>query len=110
MDPAALEALIEHITTSDPKAPNAIRVENARGSVPIDPAAITCPALLVYGSEGGKQAYMKGVMPRTEFFEKLATRDKVLAVVPESSDYAMYQRRRRQVQHIVAQFLQAPES
>ena len=30
MDADALEALIAHITTNDPKAPNAIRVENAR--------------------------------------------------------------------------------
>ena len=106
MDADALEALIDHITTNDPKAPNAIRVENANGSVPIDPASITCPTLLVYGSEGGKAAYMKGVMARTDFFERLTTRDKILAVVPESSDYAMFQRRRRQVQQIVAGFLQ----
>ena len=108
MDADAFEALIEHIATSDPRAPNAIRVENARGSVPIDPAAITCPALLVYGSEGGKAVYMKGVMPREKFFESLATRDKTLAVVADSSDYAMFQRRRRQVQHIICSFLEAP--
>ena len=110
MEADALEALIDHITTRDPKAPNAIRVENARGSVPINPNAISCPALLLYGSEGGKQAYMKGVMPRTEFFENLSTLDKSLVVVPESSDYAMFQRRRRQVQHVVRQFVHAPES
>jgi len=108
MDADALEALIEHIATQDPKAPNAIRVENARGSVAINPAAITCPTLLIYGSEGGKAVYMNGVMPREIFFERLATRDKVLAVVPDSSDYVMYQRRRRQVQHIICSFLEAP--
>ncbi len=108
MDSDALEALIDHITTADPRAPNAIRVENARGSIPINPDAIICPALLIYGSEGGKQAYMKGVTPRAEFFEKLATSDKLLAVVPDSSDYAMFQGRRRQVQHIVRQFIHAP--
>ncbi len=106
MDAPALAALIDHIVSKDPKAPNAIRVENARGSVPIDPAAITCPALLLYGSEGGKQAYMKGVMPRSDFFERLASQDKLLAVVPDSSDYVMFQRRRRQVQHIVSGFLE----
>jgi hypothetical protein len=74
--------------------------------VPIDPAAITCPALLIYGSEGGKAVYMNGVMPREIFFERLATRDKMLAVVPDSSDYVMYQRRRRHVQHIVRCFLE----
>ena len=108
MEREPLEALIRHIVTNDPKAPNAIRVENARGSVPIDPAAITCPALLIYGSEGGKQAYMKGVMPREKFFEALATKDKLLAVVSDSSDYVMYQRRRRTVQHLVTQFLAQP--
>jgi hypothetical protein len=106
MDADALEALIEHITTRDPKAPNAIRVENARGSVPIDPQAITCPTLLIYGAEGGKQAYMKGVVSRADFFERLATQDKLLAVVPDSSDYVMYQRRRRQVQYLVTRFLE----
>jgi pimeloyl-ACP methyl ester carboxylesterase len=106
MDADALEALIEHITTRDPKAPNAIRVENARGSVPINPAAILCPTLLIYGAEGGKAAYMKGVVARTDFFERLATQDKVLAVVPDSSDYVMFQRRRRQVQYLVTRFLE----
>ena len=110
MEADALEALIDQITTRDAKAPNAIRVENARGSIPINPKAISCPALLLYGSEGGKQPYMKGVMPRAEFFESLATSDKSLVVVPESSDYAMFQRRRRQVQHAVRQFLHAPAS
>jgi pimeloyl-ACP methyl ester carboxylesterase len=108
MDADALEALIEHIATQDPKAPNAIRVENARGSVPIDPNAITCPTLLIYGSEGGKAVYMKGVMAREVFFEKLATPDKMLVVVPDSSDYAMYQRRREQVQYVVRGFLETP--
>ena len=106
MDPAALDALVAHITTQDPKAPNAIRVENARGSVPIDPAAIGCPALLIYGAEGGKQAYMRGVMARTDFFERLRTQDKLLAAVPDSSDYAMYQHRRRSVQHLVTSFVE----
>jgi pimeloyl-ACP methyl ester carboxylesterase len=108
MDADALEALIEHIATRDPKAPNAIRVENARGSVPIDPGKITCPALLLYGSEGGKAVYMKGVMPKEQFFAQLATADKMLAVVPDSSDYAMFQRRRAQVQHIICGFLDSP--
>jgi pimeloyl-ACP methyl ester carboxylesterase len=108
MDADAFEALIEHIATSDPRAPNAIRVENARGSVPIDPNAITCPALLIYGSEGGKAVYMKGVVPSEQFFERLATRNKMLAVVPDSNDYAMFQRRRSQVQHIICSFLEAP--
>jgi pimeloyl-ACP methyl ester carboxylesterase len=108
MDADALEALIEHIATRDPQAPNAIRVENARGSVPIDPQKITCPALVVIGSEGGKAVYMKGVMPMEQFFARLATRDKVLAVVPDSSDYAMFQRRRAQVQYIICGFLETP--
>ncbi len=107
MEPEALEALIEHITTSDPRAPNAIRVENAAGSVPIDPAALQCPIMLLYGNLGGRAVYMNGVMKRELFFEALATDDKQLVVVPDSSDYVMFQRRRRQVQRLVLQFLTA---
>jgi hypothetical protein len=32
----------------------------------------------------------------------------VLAVVPDSSDYAMFQRRRAQVQYIICGFLETP--
>ncbi len=107
MEADALEALIEHITTRDPRAPNAIRVENAAGSVPIDPSSLLCPTLLLYGNLGGRAVYMNGVMKRELFFEALATDDKHLVVVPDSSDYVMFQRRRRQVQRIVLDFLTA---
>ena len=105
---AARQALAELISKTEPKSPNGIRVENANGSIAVDPAAISRPTLMIYGSGAGKQAYMHGSQPRSAFFEALATGDKALVIVPGGGDYGHMQNPRRLFHKAVADFLQTP--
>ncbi|WP_404479982.1 alpha/beta hydrolase [Novosphingobium sp. BL-52-GroH] len=86
-------------------APNGIRVENENGSVPVDPARITRPTLMLYGEAAGAQAYMHGAADRALFFERIANPDKALAIVPGGGDYAHIQNPRAQIFRAVADFL-----
>lgn len=40
----------------EPRSPNGIRVENANGSTSVISGKVTCPTLILCGSEAGKQA------------------------------------------------------
>jgi pimeloyl-ACP methyl ester carboxylesterase len=106
-DAAARRALADFVVAQEPRSPNGIRLENARGSVPPVAAQITRPTMLIYGSAAGQQNYMQGGLSRTGFFEALATRDKVLAVIPECGDYAHFQKPRKRFASAVADFLLA---
>ena len=86
-------------------APNGIRIENANGSVPVDPTKISRPVLLVYGEAAGGAAYMHGAAPRGEFLEKLNTQDKALVIIPGGGDYAHIQNPRKMIFTIVADYL-----
>jgi pimeloyl-ACP methyl ester carboxylesterase len=105
--PEARRALADFVVKHEPRSPNGIRMENARGSVAPNAAQIERPTLMIYGSEAGKQNYMQGGISRGEFFEQLATRDKVLAIVPDCGDYAHFQKPRRRFADAVADFLLA---
>jgi len=86
-------------------APNGIRVENENGSIPVDPARITRPTLMIYGAAAGAQAYMHGAADRGAFLERIANTDKALVIVPGGGDYAHIQNPRAQIFTIVADYL-----
>ena len=106
-DPDAHAAFADHVVVHDPRSPNGIRAENAIGSVAIDPAAITVPTLMIYGSAAGRQNYMQGITPRGDFFEALDTTDKALMIVPNAGDYGHLERPRRRFHSAIARFLEA---
>lgn len=98
-------ALADYVAENEPRSPNGIRRENARGSIPADPEALACPVLMIYGSDAGKAAYMHGGIQRAEYFERLPASDKALVVVPGGGDYAHLQPARHRIQAAIADFL-----
>jgi pimeloyl-ACP methyl ester carboxylesterase len=102
-------AVAKQVSTRELNAPNGIRVENERGSVPADPAALVRPTLMLYGEAAGTNAYMHGAAARAGFFEAIPNQDKALAIVPDGCDYIHLQRPRRRVHRIVADFLDLGE-
>ncbi len=98
-------ALADYVVRHEPRSPNGIRRENAKGSIPADPEALTCPTLMIYGSAAGKAAYMHGGIQRAEYFERLPTQDKALVLVPGGGDYAHLQPARHRIQDAIADFL-----
>ena len=98
-------ALADWVAANEPRSPNGIRRENARGSIPADPEALSCPTLMIYGSGAGKAAYMHGGIQRAEYFERLPTEDKALLIVPGGGDYAHLQPARHRIQAAIADFL-----
>lgn len=101
------QALADFVAEHEPKSPNGIRRENARGSIPADPTALHCPTLMLYGSAAGQAAYMHGGIQRAEYFEKLPTGDKALVIIPGGGDYAHLQAPRHKIYDAVADFLLA---
>ena len=102
---AMRRALADYVIEHEPRSPNGIRRENARGSLAADPQALKCPVLMIYGSGAGKAAYMHGGIQRAEYFERLPAEDKALVVIPGGGDYAHLQRGRRRIQSGIADFL-----
>ena len=107
MDLAALDALGHRMEAEEPRSPNGIRLENANGSTSVVPEKVTCPTLMLYGSEAGKQAYMQGGWDRLEFFRTLACDDKSFVLVPGGGDYAHLQNPRRRIFDVSIAFLRA---
>ncbi len=104
-EPAARRALADFVVQHEPRSPNGIRRENARGSVAPRAALITRPTLMIYGAAAGQQNYMQGGITRTDFFEGLATTDKALTIIPGCGDYAHFQHPRKRHTNAVADFL-----
>lgn len=100
-------ALADYVAEHEPRSPNGIRRENARGSIPADPQALTRPTLMIYGSAAGQAAYMHGGIQRAEYFEQLPTGDKALVVIPGGGDYAHLQPPRHRLFEAIADFLLA---
>lgn len=107
MDVAALHALGYRMQDEEPRSPNGIRLENAHGSVAVDPTRVACPTLMLYGVEAGKQNYMQGGWDRLKFFEALACEDKAFALIPGGGDYAHLQNPRQRIFAASIQFLTA---
>jgi pimeloyl-ACP methyl ester carboxylesterase len=104
---AARQAFADLVMAQDPRAPSGIRMENAVGSTPVDPTRIVRPTLMLYGEGAAKQDYMQGAEPRGAFFERLATADRALVIVPDGGDYAHVQNARRRCQQAIFAFLAA---
>lgn len=104
---AAREALARQAEDNELKAPNGIRLENERGSVQVDAAALRNPTLMLYGHAAAKQDYMQGGAVREDFFRKLPLEDKALVIVPGGGDYAHLQHPRQRIFTAVADFLLA---
>ena len=104
-DEAARRALADFVTRNEPRSPNGIRRENARGSTPSDASAIKRPTLMIYGSAAAQQNYMQGGLRRAQFFEDLATDDKAFMIIPNCGDYAHYQKPRKLYARCIADFL-----
>ena len=104
-EPAARKALADYVVQHEPRSPAGIRRENSEGPVSAIPENIVLPTLLLYGSEAAKQDYMQGGIPRAEFFERLAAREKTFSIVPDCGDYAHLELPRRVIHDRVATFL-----
>jgi pimeloyl-ACP methyl ester carboxylesterase len=102
-------ALADHVAIHEPKSPNGIRRENARGSIPANPDEVQCPTLMIYADGADQSAYMLGSIERAEYFERLPTGDKALVVIPDGGHYAHLQRPRRRLQTAIADFLLVAE-
>ena len=104
-DPAFAHALAAYVGENEPRSPNGIRRENARYVIPIQPARITRPTLLIYGAEAAKANYMKGGVERGDFFEQLATDDKAFVILPGGDDFIHWQTGRRLLHRRMVEFL-----
>ena len=104
-DPALGQALSDYVVAHEPRSPNGIRRENARYVIPIQPARITRPTLLIYGVEAAKANYMKGGVERGDFFEQLATDDKAFVILPGGDDFLHWQAGRHLLHRRVIEFL-----
>ena len=105
MEAEAHEQLAVQAEANEPRSPNGIRVENEEGSVAAVADRITVPTLMLYGVAAGMQNYMQGGSGRADFFEKLATEDKALVIVPDGGDYGHLQNARHRMWRVIADFL-----
>ncbi len=101
----ARKALADFVVAHEPRSPAGIRRENAQGTIAARPEAIEVPTLMLYGSEAARQDYMRAGIPRAEFFERLAARDKSFIIVPDCGDYAHLEHPRRTIHDRIARFL-----
>jgi pimeloyl-ACP methyl ester carboxylesterase len=106
-EPGAAKALADFVTQHEPRSPNGIRRENARGTIGARAKHISRPTLMIYGSAAARQDYMQSGLPRAAFFEELTTGDKAFVIIPDAGDYAHYQKPRRRLAETVADFLVA---
>ena len=105
MEAEAHEQLAVQAEANEPRSPNGIRIENEEGSVAAVADQITVPTLMLYGVAAGMQNYMQGGSGRADFFEKIATPDKALVIVPDGGDYGHIQNARHRMWRVIADFL-----
>ena len=104
-EPAARKALADFVVEHEPRSPAGIRRENAQGTIAARPEDIDVPTLMLYGSDAARQDYMRAGIPRAEFFERLAAREKSFEIVPDCGDYAHLEIPRRVIHERIARFL-----
>lgn len=105
-EPEGHRMFAEAVERESPRAPNGIRVENARGAtLAVEPAQLTMPVLLLYGHAAARAPYMRGKHTRQDFFELLPAEDKRFVIVPRSSDYGHLQVTRRLFHRAMVEFL-----
>ena len=103
----ARNAIGHRMEAEEPRSPNGIRIENAKGSVSVVPNRLTVPTLMLYGAAAAKQDYMQGGWDRLDFFKQLATEDKAFVLVPGGGDYAHLQKPRQRIFQAAIDFLRA---
>ena len=104
-EPEARRALADFVVAQEPRSPAGIRQENSRGTIAAIPEKISTPTLMLYGSEAAKADYMRAGVPRADFFERLAAREKSFVMIPDCGDYAHLEIPRRTIQAVIADFL-----
>ena len=104
-DPELAELVAQYIAEHHPTSPSGIAREATQCPVPVTPERVTRPVLMVYGTDAAKAAYMKGPITREEFFGRLATDERVFAIVPAGGDYLQYQHGRTALHRHVLEFL-----
>jgi pimeloyl-ACP methyl ester carboxylesterase len=109
-DEAVRRALADYVVEHEPRSPAGIRRENAEGTIAAVPEKIDQPILMLYGSEAAKADYMRAGIPRADFFERLASRDKSFVIIPDCGDYAHLENPRHIVNGAVADFLDGREA
>jgi pimeloyl-ACP methyl ester carboxylesterase len=97
-DPEARLAFGQLVAQQEPRSPNGIRNEVIRGAVPAKPEAITRPTVVVYGAAIDVR---HGAMPAPDFFDRLATDDKMFVVIPRGGHYLQVQRGRHRFYNLV---------
>jgi pimeloyl-ACP methyl ester carboxylesterase len=105
-EPEGHRRFAEAVERESPRAPNGIRVENARGTtVAVEPGQLSMPVLMLYGHAAARAPYMRGKYSRQDFFELLPAEDKRFVIVPRSSDYGHLQGTRRLFHRAIVEFL-----
>ncbi len=104
-DPEIAESVARYVVEHHPTSPFGIAREATRCPTPVAPERVTRPVLMVYGTGAAKASYMKGPITREEFFGKLATDERVFAIVPGGGDYLQYQHGRTVLHRHVLAFL-----
>jgi pimeloyl-ACP methyl ester carboxylesterase len=106
-EPEAAVALADFVVQHEPRSPNGIRAENARGPIGARARDITRPTLMIYGSNAARQNYMQGGISRMAFFDELPVADKSFVIIPDCGDYAQFQKPRRRFAESIVDFLLA---
>jgi pimeloyl-ACP methyl ester carboxylesterase len=91
-EPEGHKAFAEAVEREAPRAPNGIRVENARGiTVAVEPTELQMPVL-------------------QDFFEMLPAEDKQFIIIPRSSDYGHLQGTRHLFHRAIVEFLKLADA
>jgi pimeloyl-ACP methyl ester carboxylesterase len=94
IDPETCEAVARYAAQVDMRAPMGVAREGCMSPTPADPTRIVRPTLMVYGHAAARADYMQGAETRESFFGRLATDERVFAIVPDAGDYMQFQRGR----------------
>ncbi len=79
----------------------------ANGTTPANPLAIVRPTAIIYGPA---IAARHGAMPVTEFFDKLTTDDKLVAVIPRGGHYLHLHRVRFRLYRLVTEWFRLTDA
>ena len=102
-DPELVKELGAHVEQNEPRSPTGVFADLATDRTAVDPAAITRPTLLIYGSADGIYQPQKVA----DFFIKLPTADKALIVIPDAGHFLHMQYPKQRFFDVVTDFLLA---
>jgi pimeloyl-ACP methyl ester carboxylesterase len=104
-DEATVEAFADAILALDDSVPIGTYVDMCLNLPVVDPAAVTCPTLVMRGQYDG----IAGFDDLIEFFKRLPNPDKQFAVMPGIAHASFQQKNYRLVQHILTSWFAQPE-